>query len=379
MRGRPVAPSRRLVIVGRDAASMLRLRGGLIRAVTTAKHRVLCLTADSDAADHAALSALGATTLQVPLAAAGVQPLADRRSIEAIAARLAEWKPHAVLGYGLKPMLHAAIAAQRAAVPRIVPLVSTLDELAHRPGLKPGLGLRWLMKSGFKASHAVIFHNRDTAVQFASMDLMPPALSVHVVSGGGVDLEHFSATPLPPLSPSLVFAMIARRERARGIIEFCEAARSVKAKAAAARFILAGPAGRGRDAVTDSDLAAYAGIVECLGEQADVRPLLASCHVVVMPSHAEGMPRIVLEALAMGRPAITTDIAGCRETIDERVNGVLVQPRDALSLAAAMESFLKRPDLIAWMSKASRLKAERRFDANTVATETMQILGLERV
>ena len=89
---------------------MLRLRGSLIRAVTAAKHRVTCLIADADTDDHAALSALGATVMQVPLAAAGVQPLADRRSIEAIADRLAEWKPHAVLGYGLKPMLHAAIA-----------------------------------------------------------------------------------------------------------------------------------------------------------------------------------------------------------------------------------------------------------------------------
>lgn len=116
-----------------------------------------------------------------------------------------------------------------------------------------------------------------------------------------------------------------------------------------------------------AEVAAMAGgAVEVLGELADIRPALAAAHVSVLPSHSEGMPRAVLEALAMGRPVITSDIPGARETVDERVNGVLVPPSQVEPLVAAMESFLKRPDLIAAMARASRQKAERRFDAAAV-------------
>ncbi len=104
--------------------------------------------------------------------------------------------------------------------------------------------------------------------------------------------------------------------------------------------------------------------------------LLAQCHIFVYPSHAEGMPQPVLEAMAAGRPIITTDVAGCRDTVDERVNGCLVKAGDARALAAAMESFLKRPDLIPSIARASRAKAERFCGIETVSGSLLAALGL---
>jgi glycosyltransferase involved in cell wall biosynthesis len=98
--------------------------------------------------------------------------------------------------------------------------------------------------------------------------------------------------------------------------------------------------------------------------------------VFVLPAHEEGFAHEVAEAMACGRPAITTDVPGCRETVDERVSGVLVPPRDAMALASAIESFLRRPDLIPWMAQASRHKAERRFDAQAVNRTLLRLLGL---
>ena len=368
--------SRRVAIVGPDASSLVRLRGGLIVAITAQGHRVLALAPDLEAGTNAALAALGAETAGYPLHAGGVQPLAERRSVTALAAVFGRWRPDVVLGFGLKPMLLAAIAGRRCGATSIVPLVSTLAELAHGRRARPGPALGWMMRSAFKAAHAIVFHNADDAARLRATGLLPAGTPVHIVPGRGVDLAHFAHAPLPPLAPGLVFTMIARLETGKGVIEFCEAARRVRARAPATRFVLAGTASTSRDRVTPEVLARYGDCVEWVGWHDDVRPLLAQTHVFVLPSHAEGMPPALQEALAVGRPVITCDVPGCRETVDERVNGVLVAKQDAVALAGAMESFLKRPDLIPWMSRASRLKAERRFDANTINAGWLAILGL---
>ena len=108
----------------------------------------------------------------------------------------------------------------------------------------------------------------------------------------------------------------------------------------------------------------------------DVAGLLAATHVFVLPSHREGFAQAVAEALACGRPAITSDIAGCRVIVDERVSGVLIPPRDAVALGQAIDSFLRRPEDIAWMGQAARRKAERRFDVRAINAELLDIMDL---
>jgi glycosyltransferase involved in cell wall biosynthesis len=128
--------------------------------------------------------------------------------------------------------------------------------------------------------------------------------------------------------------------------------------------------------VTLEAIGAAGGPLEYLGSLEDVREALASCHVFVYPSHAEGMPLAVLEALATGRPVITTDAAGCRETVDDMVSGCLVPAGDTRALTVAMETFLKRPDIIAATGRAARLKAERRFNRANVNRMLLEVLGL---
>jgi glycosyltransferase involved in cell wall biosynthesis len=191
------------------------------------------------------------------------------------------------------------------------------------------------------------------------------------VSGGGVDLEHQAVLQLPPLGNGLVFLMIASLDWRRGIKEYCEAAKILRARAPSLRCLLAVLPDEGAKAIDMADLALQAN-VEYVGLADDHAELLTEAHVFVYPGCAEGMPRPLLQALAAGRPIVTTNVAGCRETVDERVNGVLVPPRDPEALAEAMESFLRRPDLIPAMARASRSKAER-FDS--VATVRRTMLG----
>lgn len=378
-RGQPRSAVRRVALVGPSAAGLVRLRGALIRDLVAARHQVLCLAPDLTASWSAAIAELGAESGEYPLRAGGVHMLADRQTVTALAARLADWRAQVVMGYQPKPMLLAALAGQRAGVERIVALVSSLGE-AFPDGAggagTPGWGWRRLYRTGLGASHAVVFHNQSDGRTLIELELLQRDVPSVVVAGAGVDLARMQAQPLPPHEDSLVFLMIAAMDRRKGVIEYCDAARQVRARSPSTRFRLAGPPGTGATALSRGDLATYAGVVEVLGEPEDTASLLGACHVFVLPSYAEGMPRAVIEALAAGRPVLTTNVAGCRETVDERINGVLVPPRDAAALAAAMDSFIDRPDLLASMARASRAKAERRFDERAVNSALFAVLGL---
>jgi len=290
---------------------------------------------------------------------------------------VAEWKPNAVLGIGFAPMLAAAPAARATQVPRVGLVASDLGGLEAGADARVGMGTTWRVRRALRSAHALVVHNGEHERQLRALGLVPEGLSVRVVPGAGVDLDCYADAPLPPLHPGLVFLMIARAERSRGIVEFCEAARRVKAKAPEARFLLATMPASGPTAIEASELQRLADHVELTTAPADPRPLIATCHVFVYPSHDEGMPQEVLQALACGRSVITTTAPGCRDTVDERVSGILVPPGDAAALATAIESHLRRPDLIASMSRAARTRAERRFDASAAAARLVDLLGLE--
>jgi glycosyltransferase involved in cell wall biosynthesis len=374
--GSQIAPQRRLAIIAPDWASLVRLRGDFIAHVLARRHRVLCLAPDhSFQGDHLRrLEELGAECVSYPLTAEDVRWLPDRRSIRQLAAKLADWRPHAALAYHTKPMLVGSLAARRARVPRIVPLVTDVGEAlaADKP---PRRWLR-LVRAAFAASHAAVFHNAADVRRLGRFGLIGPRMAIVVVPGAGVDLERNRPLPLPECHEGLTFLMLSALRHGKGVIEFCEAATLVRSRRADARFILAGPEWAGADAVSLRDLARYSASLELRGDHDNIGPLLAQAHVVVLPSRREGLSRTLLEALAAGRPVIASDIPGCREAVDELVNGILVAPRSPQALAGAMERLLAHPALLAPMARASRLKAERLFDVREVNAKLTEVLGL---
>lgn len=349
---------------------MIHLREGLIRALVARRHRVLCVCPEPTDAEAQAIARLGADTAAWTPRTAGLDVLAHRRSIDDLARVLAAHRPYTVLGYGLLPMLFASLAGRRVGAARVIPLVTSLSDLPQQDA-EIGWSFRWLARSALRGTSAVVAHNEQDIRRLVDLRLLPEKIPTTVIPGGGVDLSRFRLSALPPLDRGLVFTMVARLDRAKGVLEFCEAAKRIKSRSDQVRFVLVGPPGN----VTAGEIAAAScGAVDLVGELADIRPTLQATHVLVLPSYVEGMPRVVLEALATGRPIITTDISGARETIDERVNGVLVPPGHVDALVEAMESFRRRPDLIPSMARASRLKAERRFDAAAVNATLLQLL-----
>ncbi len=143
-------------------------------------------------------------------------------------------------------------------------------------------------------------------------------------------------------------------------------------------FSLLGPYDSNPAAIKPEDVEGWVeeGVIEYLGETDDVRPYLADAGVYVLPSYREGTPRSVLEAMSMGRPVITTDAPGCRETVEDGVSGFLVPARDAEALAGAMEKFIKNPELIGQMGAQSRKIAEDKYDVHKVNKVILSAMGL---
>lgn len=374
------AATRRVALVASYAPSLVLFRGTLIREIAARGHHVLCVAPDIDDGMRAQLAGFGAEARAVPLQRTGLNPAADLQTVRALTNLFRDWRPDIVMGYTPKPAIYASIAAREAGVGRIVPMITGLG-YAFLPGGGPKRRLvreasRALYRRAFAACQGVVFHNQDDAHVLREAGCVPDGLSVFVVSGSGVDLQTFSEQPLPPISGGLTFLMIARLVRYKGVAEYCAAARELKQRSPSARWLLVGPAETGPAGFQVADLEVYGDAITYVGPVDDVRPHLGQCHVYVLPSYGEGMPRTVLEALATGRPVITTETRGCRETVQDGVNGRLVPVGDANALAETMQTFLKRPDLIPGMARASRQLAETRFDVRKVNAAMLEALGL---
>jgi glycosyltransferase involved in cell wall biosynthesis len=361
--------SERIAIVAPSVEAAAVLRGDLIEDLVGRGHRILCLTPPGPGKYTLRLRRLGAQHRVVEEPQPRLQLLTDWQAIMGLVTQFQDWQPNVVLGFGLRTLMLSALAGKRARVRRIVSLLNGL----------PSDGIESVSRRRFahalRASDAVVFHNRDNARYISRLGLLPANMPSVVVPGSGIDLTNYAAVPLPPQDEGLAFLMLGRLERRRGVLEYAAAARALKARWPAAKFRFAGATSAEPDAVS-AEILTQGGAVEYLGHLDDVRAALAACHVFVYPSYAEGMPRAVLEAMATGRPIVTTQAPGCSETVDEMVSGCLVPPADAAALAAAMECYLRRPELIAIGARAARLKAERRFDANDVNAAFARVLGL---
>jgi glycosyltransferase involved in cell wall biosynthesis len=202
-----------------------------------------------------------------------------------------------------------------------------------------------------------------------------------LIPGEGIDLKAFSPSAVPPErqaalrselglgSDDRVVLMVGRMLRHKGVLEFVEAARRVRVACPEAVFVLVGPSDEGNPArIPSGEIRVWetTGLVRYLGTREDVRELMAIADVVVLPTYREGLPRVLIEAAAMGRPIVATDIPGCREVVRNGVNGFLVPARDAVALAEAIGSLLKNPKLRAEFGAASRQLAEERFSDQRV-------------
>lgn len=341
-------------------------------------HRVFAAAPAIDENIAEAVRKLGAEPVEIPLRNVSMNPLALLRSLRALRRLIREIRPDVVIAYTIKPVIVAALAARAERVPTIVSLITGVG-YAFTGGREPKrvasrAAATILYRLALNRSDLVIFQNRDDESLFRQLHLVPRNKTTHRINGSGVDLDRFSPVPLPP---GISFLMISRLLRDKGIREFAQAAMRLKSTHPDVPIVLVGPFDPSPDSFTPAELDQ---LIKCgidyKGPLEDVRPAIADCSVYVLPSYREGTPRSVLEAMAMGRPIITSDAPGCRETVVDGENGFLVQPRNADSLYEAMRRFAEMPELAPKMGSASLQLVRTKFDAAKVNATLLALVGL---
>ena len=370
----------RVVVIGGWAPSLIKFRGPLLAAMIARGHDVVAMAADGTPEVAAALDQLGVRFEPIALERAGVDPVADVRTVRALTRRLGQLAPDLVLGYTIKPVIYGSIAARLAGVPHRAAMITGLGSAlasARTPRQRAvAVVARLLYRAGLSQCEVVIFQNTDDRDDLARLGGLPRGARVAIVRGSGVDLAHYAPSALPSGPP--VFLFIGRLLRDKGIAEYVAAARQVRARHPQARFRILGWLDPNPESLSQREVDAVVadGTVEYLGAAADVRPHLAAAHALVLPSYREGTPRSVLEAMSMQRAVITTLAPGCRDTVVDGESGLLVPVGQADPLAAAMLRLIASPALLARLAAAGRARAEALYDADKVAASMLAALGL---
>ena len=368
----------KLAIIGNQALAMRNFRGALIAELVTAGVEVFALAPDYSDDDRRAIERLGARPVDYHIRRAEIDPVGDLRAMVQLVVLLGEIRPDLVLSFAAKPVIYGTLAAWIARVPRRFALMEGLghvfiDELGLRSG-----ALRWVVSRLYRLALTVaartLFLNDDDRAEFVAARLVSSRKTV-TVGAIGVDLAAWAEAPAV-IAP-LTFIFVGRLLREKGIFEFIDAARVIKAAHPDVGFIVLGSPDSNPSSIKAELVAGWAeeGLITWPG-YVDARPWLARSSVFVLPSYREGLPRSTQEAMALGKPVITTDVPGCRDTVVDGDNGFLVPSRDATTLQAAMLRFVTDRRLIATMGARSRQMAEASFDVNAANARMMNVMGV---
>ncbi|QOQ81809.1 glycosyltransferase family 4 protein [Comamonas thiooxydans] len=372
----------KIALVGTLVASVFNFRVNLINSLISQSHQVYILCVDFDEASKARLKEMGAIPVDYVLNRAGLNPFRDLIDTWKLSKLLKQIAPDVVLSYFVKPVIFGTAAAKLAGVPRRIGMLEGLGyvftDLPSGVSKKQALLRRvqiFLYRMTLPWLSRLIFLNPDDPVDLLERyGLRAP--NVSVLGGVGVNLQEYAYVP-PNIEQPLSFIFVGRLLAEKGIREYVAAARVVKERHPAVRFIVLGgldeanPGGLSRKEL--DDLIA-SGVVEYPGHVSSVGQWLAAASVFVLPSYREGVPCSTQEAMAVGRAVITADVPGCRETVVDGVNGYLVPRWNAEALAQKMLCFVREPALAARMGQESRRLAEQRFDAEKVNARLIQML-----
>lgn len=368
----------KILLIASYAPSLVNFRGSLIRTLVAQGHVVH--VAAPEAIDVIAVSELAGVVIahDIPVNRTAIGVLANLAALAAYVRVIRLVRPSHLLGYTIKPVVFGTLAARLARVPYRHALLTGLGYVFEHPSLRARV-LRVLIWPVYRAAlrgSVVIFQNPDDAAVFRRLRLVSPGQQITVVNGSGIDLDQFRPSPL---GAGRVVLLIARLVEAKGVLDYVAAARIVRQRMPDAVFQLAGWIdGANPGAITRQALDSWVadGTIDYLGPLDDVRPALAACTVFCLPSYYEGTPRTVLEALATGRPIVTTDVPGSRETVRDGWNGRLVPPREPTLLAEAILAVLGDRPAAERMAAASLSYAQDRYDVVKVNASMIDAMGL---
>lgn len=340
--------------------NIVNFRTGLIRALQRAGYRVVALAPTDDYSES--LRDLDVVHIPLAMDSRGLSPLRDLLLLWRYWRALRRLKPDILLGYTAKPNIFGSLAAHALGI-KVINNISGLGTAFIRQDILTRL-VTWLYRLALRRSTTVFFQNEEDRGLFLATGTVREN-QARLLPGSGIDLDHFKPTTRGG-EDGFRFLLVARLLWFKGVGEYAEAARLVRAEMPGVRFQLLGfldPANPNGVGEADLDRWVADGTIDYLGEADDVRPFIAEADCIVLPSYREGLPRTLLEAAAMAKPMIATDVPGCRQVVDHGGNGLLCAVRDAPALARAMIEMLHLPsDRRRAMGDAARFKVETHYD-----------------
>lgn len=346
-------------------------RLGLAQAARAAGYDVCVVTRVRECADI--IGDAGLRLIPFENARQSLNPLLEVRTLWRLLRIYLRERPDVAHHVAMKPMLYGTLAARLAGTPRVINAVAGMGWLfTSSTGatrlLKPIV--RRALRRALEHSIALVQNADDAALV---LDSGVPAARIRRVSGSGVDLARFTPSPETPGPPVVLFP--ARLLRDKGLLEFVDAARQLRAQGVSARFVLAGEPDLNPTSVTQAEVDGWVreGVVESAGWVEDMAPLMAAAAIVCLPSYREGLPKALVEAAASGRPIVTTDVPGCRAVVEDGYNGLLVAPRDAAATAAALRRLLDDASLRQRLGANGRRRAEQEFGLDAIIQQTLAL------
>lgn len=371
-----------ILIISSYAPSLINFRLPLIKELLRKGNKVSVATTKNKftVSLKNQLIELGVNINIFSLRRSGLNLFQEYKSYREIRDIIQNCKPDILIAYTAKPVIYTGIILKNFPNTSYYPLITglgyafTSDNTFKRSILKNLMII--LYKKGLKSAAKVIFQNKDDKNLFNKLKIIKKKHALKVVNGTGVDLKSYPYSFLPSKP---IFLMISRLLVDKGVREYVQAAKIVHSRFPKTIFQLAGYLDENPSGISLNELNLWIkqGNIKYLGEIVSVQSILKSCRYFVLPSYREGTPRSTLEALSTGRPVITTDVPGCRETVNHKKNGLLVPPQNSEALAKAMMTLIEEKDKkIKIMAKESYLLAKKKFQIKKVNKSILSIIGL---
>lgn len=375
----------KIILIGTTASSFLSFRADLIQHLRGKGIQVYAFTSEYNQKQLQEIRSLEAIPVPYKLHRSGLNPLADIKSTYLLAKKIKEIKPDIVFSFFAKPVIFGTLAAKIAKVPKIIGLIEGLgyafteqpEGLSKKTQLIKNIQVL-LYKIALPQLDNLVFLNPDDPIDLLENNSIR-VKEMDVLGGIGLNLDEYPYHPVKNTDLPISFLFIGRLLKEKGIHDFVSAAIKVKKIYPETKFTVLGAIdsynlGALKQSELDDLIASK--VIDYPGHVNNVKDWIADSHVFVLPSYREGVPRSSQEAMAIGRPIITTDVPGCRETVLDGINGFLVEKWCPQELAEKMIYFIEHPEKIEEMGHYSYKMAQEKFDANKVNQRLLKIMHL---
>lgn len=362
---------KKIMIIASLANSLIHFRGDFIAALLKSGFKVFATAPNMSKDVTDKLELIGATPLEIKLDGTGLNPFKDYQTLKQLKQLIIEHEIDLVFPYTIKPVVYGSIAAARCNIPTISLITGlgfTFSGASTKANLLQQVTKR-LYRYALKKNELVIFQNEDDLKLFHSKRILSRQQATSVIQGSGVNLDRYPFRIKTVKGATTKFIIVARLIKEKGIQLFLDAARTLKNEFPQAEFHIIGNGFNSPSGIKVEQLNQMhdEGIIVFHGSSDKVPEFLNKMDVFVLPTYyREGVPRSILEALSVGMPIITTDTAGCKETVIPQKNGFLIPPKRLEPLIEACRYFLENPAVIEKMGKESRNLAENTFDVNLI-------------